>query len=274
MANDVSYFNLENDSTEYAFNDADAEVKIAQETARATAAEGANAAAISAETTRATGVEGTLSDLTTTAKSNLVAAINEIDAKNSNGMPSGMSGSNTAAEMVNAAVAGTIYNWASYDDSGYRPSGETGGYWHYLLIKNASNGYTLFEASKVNAGYFYRYDVYHDTWAKFARSDWVDITSSVRSSDTNNVEITQAIQCGNLVRLKIGAKNLASGWNTSIATISGITPVMSAYSTAYHNTSSNFGIMSYGQLGVNGAVSINTTGAIAGNAQYEFLISV
>ena len=91
MANDISYFNLEDDSTEYAFNDADAEVKIAQETARATAAEQSNATAISAETTRATaaeaaetaraeGVEGTLSDLTTTEKGNLVAAINEVDA--------------------------------------------------------------------------------------------------------------------------------------------------------------------------------------------------
>ena len=109
MANDISYFNLEDDSTEYAFNDADAEVKIAQETARATAAEQANAAAISAETSRATaaeqsnataisaettrataaeaaetaraeGVEGTLSNLTTTEKTNLVAAINEVDA--------------------------------------------------------------------------------------------------------------------------------------------------------------------------------------------------
>jgi len=80
MANDVSYFNLENDSTEYAFNDADAEIKISQETARATAAEEANAAAISAETSRAQSVEGTLSSLTTAAKSNLVAAINEVDA--------------------------------------------------------------------------------------------------------------------------------------------------------------------------------------------------
>ena len=71
---------------------------ISAETTRATAAEQANATAISAETTRAEGaesslsddisaetaraegVEGTLSSLTTTAKSNLVAAINEVDA--------------------------------------------------------------------------------------------------------------------------------------------------------------------------------------------------
>lgn len=39
-----------------------------------------NASAITAETTRATGVEGTLTSLTTDVKTNLVAAINEVDA--------------------------------------------------------------------------------------------------------------------------------------------------------------------------------------------------
>lgn len=66
MANDVSHFKVANDSTIYNFNDLDAESRIA------------------AETTRAKGVEGTLSNLTTTAKGNLVAAINEV-AGRSNG---------------------------------------------------------------------------------------------------------------------------------------------------------------------------------------------
>jgi hypothetical protein len=51
---------------------------IADETTRATAAEGVNAQAITDETTRATGVEGDLANLGTTAKGNLVAAINEV----------------------------------------------------------------------------------------------------------------------------------------------------------------------------------------------------
>jgi len=63
MANDVSYFKVEGDATQYSFNDADAETAIA------------------AEVARAKGVEGTLSDLTTSAKTSLVAAVNELDGK-------------------------------------------------------------------------------------------------------------------------------------------------------------------------------------------------
>jgi len=58
MANDVSYFKVSGDSTTYQFNDPDAETAI-----------NANASAI-----------GTLSNLTTSAKGSLVAAINEVDA--------------------------------------------------------------------------------------------------------------------------------------------------------------------------------------------------
>ena len=56
MANDVSFFKLEDDDTIYSFDDADGEVRIAGNTSNI----------------------GTLSDLTTTAKGNLVAAINEV----------------------------------------------------------------------------------------------------------------------------------------------------------------------------------------------------
>jgi len=62
MANDVSYFQVEGDSTTYSFDDADL------------------TAALASEISRAKGVEGTLSSLTTTAKGSLVAAINEVDA--------------------------------------------------------------------------------------------------------------------------------------------------------------------------------------------------
>lgn len=51
---------------------------ITAETARATAAEQANVTAITNEVTRATGIEGTLSNLTTANKTNLVNAINEV----------------------------------------------------------------------------------------------------------------------------------------------------------------------------------------------------
>jgi len=51
---------------------------LAAEVTRATAAEATLTSDLAAEVTRAKGVEGTLTDLTTTNKSNLVAAINEV----------------------------------------------------------------------------------------------------------------------------------------------------------------------------------------------------
>ena len=51
---------------------------IASEVSRATGAEGTLTSNLAAEVTRATGVEGSLGDLTTTDKSTLVAAINEV----------------------------------------------------------------------------------------------------------------------------------------------------------------------------------------------------
>ena len=85
MAYDVSYFKLQGENTEYSFNDLDAEARItllasnlAAEETRAETAEQANAAAVVAESTRAQGVEGDLDDLTTTADTSLVAAINEL----------------------------------------------------------------------------------------------------------------------------------------------------------------------------------------------------
>lgn len=69
MPNDVSYFKLEGDSTEYAFNDLDAESRItllaaslADEESRAALAEQANADAISAESDRAVAAETDLAD--------------------------------------------------------------------------------------------------------------------------------------------------------------------------------------------------------------------
>ena len=70
MANDVSYFYVRDDPTKYAFDDADAEERITDESERAETAEQTNATNI-----------GILSELTTTAKDNLVAAINEVDGK-------------------------------------------------------------------------------------------------------------------------------------------------------------------------------------------------
>ena len=79
MANDVSCFKVPGDSTKYSFNDADAENRIgalestvndqAGDIADNTTAINANASAI-----------GTLSNLTTSAKGSLVAAINEVDS--------------------------------------------------------------------------------------------------------------------------------------------------------------------------------------------------
>lgn len=79
MPNDVSYFKVPGDSATYSFNDADAESRIgalestvneqAGDIADNTTAINANASAI-----------GTLSNLATSTKTSLVAAINEVDA--------------------------------------------------------------------------------------------------------------------------------------------------------------------------------------------------
>lgn len=66
------------------------------------------------ETTRATGVEGTLSGLTTSAKDNLVAAVNEVDAH----ADTAQTTANTALGIANAAVQtaeGDTYISASVD---------------------------------------------------------------------------------------------------------------------------------------------------------------
>ena len=86
MANDVSYFKVQGDSTPYQFNDPDAENRIgalestvndqAGEIADNEAAINANASAITANSQAI----GTLSSLTTSAKGSLVAAVNEVDA--------------------------------------------------------------------------------------------------------------------------------------------------------------------------------------------------
>ena len=69
---------------------------------------------VDAETTRATGVEGTLTDLTTEAKGNLVAAINEVDAHadaettRATGVESGLDTRLTTAEGDIDAVEGKL----------------------------------------------------------------------------------------------------------------------------------------------------------------------
>lgn len=80
MANDVSYFKVQGDATQYSFNDADLGEALEEEIYRAQTAEQDNAEGIAAETQRAEAAEGDLSTLTTTAKGSLVAAINEVDA--------------------------------------------------------------------------------------------------------------------------------------------------------------------------------------------------
>jgi hypothetical protein len=79
MPNDVSYFKVPGDSATYSFNDADAESRIGalESTVNEQAGDIAdNEAAINANASAI----GTLSNLTTSAKSNLVAAVNEVDA--------------------------------------------------------------------------------------------------------------------------------------------------------------------------------------------------
>lgn len=81
MANDVSYFKLENDNTEYAFNDRDAEARITQlaadlaaEIARAQDAEQANSDAVTSEATRAQAAEEANADAITAEATRATAA--------------------------------------------------------------------------------------------------------------------------------------------------------------------------------------------------------
>jgi hypothetical protein len=79
MANDVSYFKVQGDATQYSFNDADLSQALRDEIYRAQASEQNITDDIAAETTRAEAAEGDLSTLTTTATDSLVSAINEVD---------------------------------------------------------------------------------------------------------------------------------------------------------------------------------------------------
>jgi hypothetical protein len=66
-------------------SETDLQNAIDDELARATTAEGVLTADLASEVSRAKGVEGTLSSLTTTAKTNLVSAINEVKAATGSG---------------------------------------------------------------------------------------------------------------------------------------------------------------------------------------------
>jgi hypothetical protein len=105
MANDVSYFKVPGDSTTYSFNDADAENKIGTlETTVASQGDSISTNATNIQTNRT--AIGTLSSLTTDAKGNLVAAVNEVDSHvDANTTKIGATALPTTAQTVTGAVA-------------------------------------------------------------------------------------------------------------------------------------------------------------------------
>ena len=88
MANDISYFKVQGDNTQYSFNDADLETRIGAEEMGTTARTVTGAIAELADKVGENTTDiadnasaiGTLSNLTTSAKGSLVVAINEVNA--------------------------------------------------------------------------------------------------------------------------------------------------------------------------------------------------
>lgn len=88
MANDISYFKVQGDDTQYSFNDADLETRIGAEEMGTTARTVTGAIAELADKVGENTTDiadnasaiGTLSNLTTSAKGSLVVAINEVNA--------------------------------------------------------------------------------------------------------------------------------------------------------------------------------------------------
>lgn len=104
MANDISYFKVQGDNTQYSFNDADLESRIGAEEM------GTTAQSVTGAVAELVGEVGTLSNLTTDEQDNLVGAINEVDAHadttsakvNGTAIPSG-------ADLNNYTTVGKYY---------------------------------------------------------------------------------------------------------------------------------------------------------------------
>lgn len=165
MPNDVSYFKVPGDSTTYQFNDPDAESKIGalESTVNDQAGDIAdNTSAI-----------GTLSNLTTSAKSTLVAAINEVDAHadtNATGITR-LNGrfSYVSGVSVRTLTASGLYYCAS--DCTDLPSHSPVTTWVITVIANTS-GTTVKQIARAAAGEGYEYEQHlvGGTW-----SGWIDV---------------------------------------------------------------------------------------------------
>lgn len=155
MANDVSYFKVAGDNTTYSFNDADLETAVStlQNTVSGhTTTINSHTTSIGNNTTNiATNKSaiGTLSNLTTSAKGNLVAAINEVSgaALQQKGTLQStniaafvtqgvyfLSGDNTYTNLPSGVTWGTLIV--------FRPIASNAYYTVHLLITAGSAAYT------------------------------------------------------------------------------------------------------------------------------------
>lgn len=167
MANDISYFKVEGDQTQYSFNDADLEARI-----------GATALPTTAQTVTGAIAEheadiGTLSGLTTSAKSNLVAAINEVDA-HADANAAAISQLNSKFAFVSGVSTHTLTTSGLYycsADCTDLPSPSPVTKWVIAVIANTA-GTTVKQIARAAAGEGYEYEQHllGGTW-----SGWIDV---------------------------------------------------------------------------------------------------
>ncbi len=163
MPNDVSYFKIPGDTTTYQFNDPDAESRIG--TLETTV--DSHDSSIQSNTTAI----GTLSSLSTSAKSNLVAAINEVDSHADTNASGITTLNNTAFLRLGALASGStddvfvngVYSLSSSNTYTGLPTGVTAGALVSFKPLGSSNYYTVhlcFSAS----GYVYS-QIYTSAWS-------------------------------------------------------------------------------------------------------------
>jgi len=138
MANDVSYFKVSGDSTTYQFNDPDAENRIGalESTVNDQAGDIAdNTSAI-----------GTLSSLTTSAKDNLAAAVNEVDAHADTNASAISQLNSKLANLIGFKIVDignvTITSGGYLSLENYRPSFPTGYSFMFAMINTYGSSST------------------------------------------------------------------------------------------------------------------------------------
>ncbi len=192
MANDVSYFKVQGDSTTYSFNDADAETRLSNlqttvaghtstlaqhTTSISNNAAGisqnaediaTNASSISSVNTSLSGRIGTLSNLTTSAKTSTVAAINEVNANTNSVNSAALKQSGTVADgtSLTAFVTPGIYVISGSNTYTGLPDGVT--YGTMLVLRPAASSAAFTVQMLITAsGLLYLRSYTSSTWSSW-----------------------------------------------------------------------------------------------------------